>query len=488
MFFSFLILQSCNIIDLTELNVSYYPSERDQIIKEDSTLWVSFSEEVNKDDAEELLQLVGPNGIIEGDFYWTNTKLNFKPYQSLITGYRYNFKYQGELETSSGLNFSVNSDIPFYAGTNESLPVLIDYSPFSGAITNVYEPIKFKFSKAMNTKLFEEYFSVNPSSELDFSWDDDKTTVTISPNKKWTNLSLLEWKLPTKITDSTGEPLPIEYSDNFLIQLDTTSPELMYIVPSILNTTGQYSALTNLSLEDVENSNDIYIEFDEGIDFSSLSSAFSITPDMDGHIKQLSNSKFVYIKGNDFEPDKEYSITIEKGMTDLSGNKIPADLNFTFKPNIPPIVIEDISIIYKGGNISISDAQFNSTKLIQMPASFTYFGSNEKDYALQFVITINTSYLEEEILAKQNLIQTIGCELTFPQSQSYSSPYLYNSNWNASGNSITLEFRGFAIATNDEPIYYKFNMASGSSSSANKSGSYLLDDVYFYFNAQGMNP
>lgn len=481
-----LFFTACEIIDLTDLSLSTYPSERNQIVLKHDSLWIEFSEDLQKTKAEGFLQVQGPMGLILGDLTWVDRKLRFYPYEPLTNGFRYNFIYQGMVNTHDGRNYQVNLNIPFYAGTNSAQAILSSYTPVSGSITGVFEPIVFNFSKTIDIDSFEQNFSINPSADLDFLWENSNNRVVITPRQKWSNQKLHRWKITRKVTDTEAIPIAMEYSQTFLVQDDVTPPEILTIQPTSQQSDGSYSPLPGLGLTDLDNSNDIYFQFNEAINFASLNSSFSIKPDMDGHIKQISPQEFVYVKGSNFEPEKEYTLTFKEGLNDLSGNAIPEDIIYFFVPAVPEIQVLSVNIKHNSGNYFVDNPSFNLQDMIKIHPPYVYFGVSEPDYSLQFVITLDQSFTEEEVTAKQNFIQGISCETTFPPGTP--SPFLYNSNWNASGNILTIMFKDFKIASDSEPIYYHFKILGGSISSANSAGSYLLDNIFFYFNAQGMNP
>ncbi len=480
----FSLLLSCELINTTEIEITTYPSERNQIVLEDSTLWIDFSESLIQNEAEGFLQIQGSTGTIEGDLSWIDQRLQYSPYESLITGFRYNFIYQGVVNTPDGRKYQLNINIPFYAGTDSKQAVLFSYSPESGSITDVFEPLIFGFSRNMDTNSFEQNFSVNPSADLDFLWEDNNSQVTVTPKQKWSNQKLHRWKIAMDLQDQSGIPIAMEYSQIFLVQEDVLPPEILSLQPTIKQADGSYLPLPALVLSDMQNSNDIYIQFNDSVDFASLNSSFYTKPDLNGHLKQISPQEFVYIKGSDFIPGDEYTVTFKEGLQDISGNEIPEDIVYTFTPDVPAINVLSIDIVHNSGNFLVDGVDLNSSDLVKINP-YQYFGVYP-GFSLQFTITLDQIFTVEEVTARQNFIQGISCEAIFPVG--VSSPVQYVSSWNPSGNILSVQFTDFAEASDSEPVYYLFKISGGGSSSANFAGSYLLDDVYFYFNAQGMNP
>ncbi len=477
-------LFSCRIIDLSELDISMNPSKRNQIVSEHETLWIEFSEKLLESEAESFFQVKGPEGLIEGDITWSDRRLSFRPYNSLTTGYRYSFIFNGTVKTADGRNFEVSRSVPFYAGTNAARPILLSNTPAEGSITGAFEVLNFSFSKSMNPDKFEENFSVTPSAEMDFLWSNRDMDVAVSPKKRWNNQKVHRWKVDRETPDSLGIPLAMEYSNTFLVQMDVLSPTVQNIHPAIVQQDGSYLPLASLGLTDLDNENDIYFIFDEATDFVSLNSSFSINPDMDGHFKQISPSEFVYVKSIDFVPEKEYTITLKEGLEDITGNGISEDIIYEFIPAVPAVNVLSINVRHADGNRLIDSGEFNSSNLIFLNP-LIYFGKSTPDYSLDFIITIDQVYSISEVTAKQNFIQGISCTVSFPPG--LSSPFLYDSRWNTAGNVLTLQYKDFKIAGAAAPVFYRFRVAGGSTASANTAGSYLLEDVSFYFNAQGMS-
>lgn len=480
----FLILgiSSCTLLNLETIDVSTYPSQRNQVIDVKDSIWIEFSHNLLQSEAETLLRISSAAGPVEGDMFWNGQRLIFQPLHEFTGMRRYVLSFKGSVSTQDGRKYTVSKKLPFYAGSDARPTVLESFSPEAGKVTGVSESLKFHFSRPVDRDSFEELFSVSPSAKLKYLWNGNSVSVT--PWSKWENLSLHRWTIPAELHDENVFPIAMEYSETFLVQQDVVPPSVSEISPAIFQS-GIYKPLKGLGLSNLDNNHDIMFIFNEEVNYQSLVSAFSIQPDIDGHFKQISAKQFVYVKGNNFEPAREYRITIKKDLSDMAGNRIVDDILYNFTAAVPATQITSVKITHKGGSQSAGKTHFNTADLFPING-LQYFGLTAPAFSLTFVITIDQPYSDNQVNAKQNFLQSVNCQVIFPQN--ISSPTLYSSHWNTSGTALTLQFNNFAVASNDKPIYYRFKILKGSSSSANSTGSYLTEDISFTFHAQGITP
>jgi len=89
---------SCALIDLSEIKMTSFPENPEDILKAEEHVYLQFSEQVVRLSAESLFKLAGPQGICEGSFIWEENKMIFIPDVKMQPGFRYSLDFKGNLK------------------------------------------------------------------------------------------------------------------------------------------------------------------------------------------------------------------------------------------------------------------------------------------------------------------------------------------------------------------------------------------------------
>lgn len=477
LFAAVILISSCGLIYLGDLGVSVYPANPDDILGTAENINVSFTEEVDKLSFESAFQLTGVSGSEDGDFNWDGDSVEFIANEAMRPGFRYRLKITGEIKTADGKTFSKNINIPFYYLHDALPPVLVLSNPENAAIAEIDTQLILTFSKSMDAESFEKHFNLTPNTDHSTVWNSDSTKVTITPEQGWINLQYYRWSLSDEITDLSDIPLPENFNGSFLVQTDTLAPDITAVYPAADNGDGSFTILTALTLEDLQTGNHIAVEFTEDIDFFSLRQCLSFAPSIDGYIVSLNPDTALYYIDENLPPGCDYEITIAEGLEDSSGNASTSEWIMTFTPDIPVQRINSIDIEDQNGvYTNLASADFNNDGFINTPG-LNYYGSN----SLHFVIHLSEAYPDLFVNQRMAFESTIGISPVFPPGTA--SPSVFSSTWETETR-LRLIYEGFSSFAPGEPVFYRFDINTGSADSSAAGGSYLTEGISFVFLAE----
>ena len=470
--FIILLILSCSLIDLSELDVSIYPSIENMVLDDDKKISISFSDAVDKTSAESLFNLEGPAGTEPGDFNWSGNILTFIPQKAMQPGFRYVISFKGNLKTVDKRSFEKNIIMPFYYITDDLPPILINSYPENASIIATSAILRFSFNKPLDQNVFEEAFILTPGTDCSFDWNNNSTAVEIGPENKWTNMQYYNWLLSSEIIDKTGIPLPEEISGSFLVQADPVAPEVTFCCPAGDDNDGNFTLLTELTADNLDSYTHLAFGFSEAIEFNSLKKVFSINPTIDGYLLSLSPDTVLYYITEKLHPSSSFTVKIGAGIADISGNPSMDDWVLYFSPDVRALEINTVEIEDQNGiNQSLSSVDFNNSGFITTPG-LDYLGTS----SLHFIIHLSEDYSETETNARLAFESTVNLTSVFPPG--ITSPNLFASVWEMDDR-LRLIYNGLSVCTPEAPIYYRMRISAGNSDSANLNGSFLTEDIEF---------
>ncbi|MDC7226719.1 MAG: Ig-like domain-containing protein [Spirochaetales bacterium] len=465
-----LLLTGCGIIDITGPVITTYPSEINTVVGHDQPLTASFSEAVDQIAFEDIYGVEGPAGQLEGDFEWDGLEVVFSPLEALSPGAKYRLKIDGIIKTINGGQYAKYVDIPFYYQTDEFPPVLLDYQPMDCEFVDTKQNIRLEFSKTVDTDSLKKAFSLSPADDFIIDWDEDNTTAVIKPETEWQNLQFYSWQLSTELLDTLGISAVEEKKGSFLVQCDSTPPEIISIHPAECNNDGSFFVRSSAGPDELNLGEHLAIIFSEAINFDSLTKNFSLTPSPDGYLLLLTPETVLYYIDEDISPGENFDAVIRKGLEDGFGNASTSDWKLNFTPDIRPIEIEGISIEDSGGIfITADENDYNSGSALNT-AGVEYIGPD----SLHFIVTLSEVYTEAELNARLAFESDISLTVIFPPGTG--APKLFSTEWETNRR-LRLIYKALVTSTAEESIFYRFKIQNGDRASANISGSYLTESI-----------
>jgi hypothetical protein len=379
----------------------------------------------------------------------------------LRPGVRYVLEFRGRVVLENGESFDANAEVTFYIDHAGGAPVLASVSPSDGGVIGTATPLVLSFSAPIDPNSFAREFDLQPSAETVISWDAPGQQVTVTPRDAWASLTTYTWKITRDLAAPDGTPTDVEHTGRFRIQLDSTSPTVVSVVPALRSTL----APTGNPLSDTGTDDALLISFSEDVNEESLASAFTLSPPTKGTLLRVSPGVFAFTPDARFVMDQTYTLHVGPSVADLSGNKLGIAFETTFIPAIPVQVVQSIEAVYA----SSSDTWNVFNTLDAKPITVDVAGK----------LTLNITFAEPFAVDSQvHMLSGILFEGYFPSS--LSDPSLESVSWSG-GRVVTLTYAGMTKSTLVTGNYYKLTLPGGAAASDNGSGSFLKDDVWLYF-------
>lgn len=463
---SIFIFSSCSLINFEKLKITFYPSEKDQIIGPDENISISFSITPNERTVEKAFKLSNKNGTVSGDFIWNSNVVTFTPHESWRLGEIYYIDLEGEIHTDRDLEFMVNESTTFFVGSKNDPPSIILTTPLDEEIIDVVTPLVLEFNKPIDTESFRINFSMIPSTDYILTWNLDEDEVTITPDDKWEPSTRYNWKIADELLCNDGIYITEPTEGHFLSTLDSEVelPIETQVSTYDINTNTLVPISTDLN--NTQNGHSILFTFLEDMDFISFRESFQIEPDIAGDFIQYSSTQFIFQPQDLFAPQTSYTITLDTKLKDTSANPILEDQTFDFTTtDIPYQTITSVT----AGAVSIHPLPIGTVPTIDLI---------ENTGVISQVFTIIFS---EEITEPNNRLNLVNNDITLegvhPIDLSPLSLQLVS--WTNS-NTLVLTFRNFIYSDDisaNRSNYYRLTIKGGNNSTINSSGSYLEEDL-----------
>ncbi len=466
-----LFLSAChNIVNLRPFSYSSFPSQSNQIIPADAIVYVDFHDSVNHVEAENAVEIKNEDGVFACDYSWQNERLLLTPVSPWIRGRRYTLSLQGNFNLEDGRKYIIQKIIPFYIESYTFPPQLESSNPEDEGFIGIQDPLVFTFTKPMDKTSFEKEFIVSPNAEIDFQWDTESQSVTITPCKPWQGLTRYLCTIPSSVTDITGMPIAQEYSMNFRTFSDTTAPELQLSVPWKIS---DDAPALNETLIDIDNTRGVYLEFNEAVDWDTWSESFVCEPSMPFEFIFLSNTAVVLLPEDSWTPEQNYTLTIGTTFKDLSGNalKDPIVLNLAVA-----ISAQRLLTIEHSPADPVTDLQAGIPADPQ-PLTVTPGAVHSHLFTLNLACPISSDLLEAYV----------GAFTVTPVFPSTLSPLSITSVSLESPTRLLIRYSGFKVPDSASHIvhYYRFSLSADKNETMTAEGSYFLENWDILFSIGG---
>jgi Large extracellular alpha-helical protein len=459
-------LLSCGFVDLRPIGITIEPGVSNSLLAEaDSPVILKFSTQMEKNEAEGILQVSSDLGAVKGDRFWKNNDLYFVPAAGWTAGIRYTLSLSGTIRAVDGREIRLERFVSFYAINKREPPFLEWYSPSDGASAGTAGIcFEFHFSCPMNRLSVESALTIDGIGNKTFEWSNNDKKLKVIPAVKLSALTLYRWNLQDSAKSTDGVPLAKAYSSYFITDLDKTLPRVKDVYP-VLNTGGQWFP-TGADIEtSLMSGQGIAVVFNKPMGENALR-ALRFEPSLSGRTEMLSEKSIVYIFTRDPEPEKTYTLIVSGDTTDSSGLKIGDDYKINFTPNIPYL---DVLSFFADGNSSIID-KYSSLTILAVPV---------KPATGEIFINIRFSLPVKNNEEKQNIALKINLNVFFPKATA--SAALKDVNW-VSDDFLRMRWEGLT-AGNEEPHFYKLTIPGGKSGITMLDGTYMKEDFIVYMEA-----
>lgn len=207
-------------------------------------------------------------------------------------------------------------------------PQVLAVQPFPGEEMLLNSPITLVFNQAMNQETVESAWSIVPLIDGVFHWDDGHT-LSFMPLEGWARETSYELTIGQTATAINGESLMDTYQ-------------------ATLRTVGSLRVNSVIPAEDTEGvatDATITVAFNRPVvplgstaDLTTLPNPLTSVPTIDGHGEWLNTSIYQFTPLTDLLGGASYEITVNAGLTDVSGASLDENYSWTFQTLAPEIL------------------------------------------------------------------------------------------------------------------------------------------------------
>jgi hypothetical protein len=474
----------CGFADLRPIGIRTIPENPNEILPHSfSPVALLFDTEVEKGDAEALLQVDSGGGMVEGDLSWEGRRLNFIPLKAWKPGIRYVLRLSGTLDASDGRSAAVMKDVPFFAPAVSSRPFLVSSDPQEGASTGVSVPgetlLELAFSLPMDRKSMEEELAFAIPGKRIFTWTGDDKNVSVSSDKPLEAWTLYRWSLSEKVLGRDGAPLAKSVEGKFITDKDRIFPGLIRIMPVIRGGGGSAGEdiwgewvpmAPNLEMG-LGNAQGLGLEFSKPMDGESVRSSISFEPSLSGRMEQLSSRSFVFIPEKNPAPETSYTLKLPGRVLDAGGLSLGEDYRLVFPSDIPYLRLLSLA---PDGEEAGEFTEPANRGCYPLPIDISRGGAAR--FILRFSLPFEPEAVRDDALS-------IELEPFFPLS--LPAVFLrFVSRVSPSQDRIRMVWEGLEEGTAAEPHYYRLRIPGGINGVHDGKGSYLQEDMIIYFKAE----
>ena len=460
---------SCGFVDLRQIGFIIEPDKPDTVLSDShSPVIIRFDTEMEKNDAEKILQVSSDTGIMRGDLFWQGNDLYFVPVPGWTAGTRYTASLAGIIRSVDGRDLRVHQFISFYAINKNEPPLLEWFSPLDGESVGTGDVVlEFYFSRSMDRLSTETAFIIEGIGNKNFEWSDNDKKLKINAEKSLLPWSSYRWTLKETAKSSDGVPLPKTYNGYFTTNKDQTIPYVTGIYPVLFSGGSWYPTGADIKTG-LAPGQGIAVEFNKPMG-ENVQRSLRFEPALAGRTEMLSDTSIVYIFTKDPEPETSYALIVSPDTRDSEGLKTGAEYRINFIPDIPYLKILSFAI----GNDSVIE---NPEKNIILPV-FAEPGTGLMNFSVRFSL----GFTFEE---KQNAVQKIYVSAFFPGT--LAPVALQYASW-ISDDRLYMRWEGFTPGYAASNHYYKLLIPGGKAGITNGAGMYMKEDVVIYLEAVNEN-
>lgn len=453
-----LLISSCNIVDFGNDEISCLPSSDSESYSQEY-VEVAFNCEVDHYSAEQCIKIQNNNQPLELVFKWGSNTLYAKPEIGWVNGRCYILVVNGSVLKYNGSLFSVDYKCSFVYGNNNDSFTLIS-KPVDDTALLVSDSISFSFNHEVSYVNFNKAFKISPSEKISYSISSDQKTITITPVSGWKINTIYKWEITNLISiDNWG--LSGITNGFFKIQNDIENPDLLKICP-VSDTSDPAIWFENTDIDrNISKRECIGFIFSKSMDFSTVKSGISISPNINGYLYQATSDRkrFLFVPLSNYEIETKYLITISSSVKDSIGNSLYQEIKKEFYSGDSYLEIVSLNI----GGIDYSSIPD------ELEASTTTVNANE---ILAAVITFSNPI---DINSRYAVVNNISLNLQFPMTSA--SPILLSSKWDSSNTVLTLNWGNITKSTSENKSYYDLKFNGGKSGISTGNGRYMEDSI-----------
>ena len=217
-------------------------------------------------------------------------------------------------------------------------PQVIDTVPVRGEELALNGTVQLDFDRPMDQSSVESAFKVSPAVKGTFTWTGEQS-VTFKPSEPLQRATEYLFTLDNTAASSLGVPI----KDTYTFKLRTLG---FLRVAQVLPADGT---------KDIDDNPTITVIFNRPVvplmppvEMAKLPSLLTIVPEVEGEGTWLTTTIYTF-KPKELQGGTTYTITVSKGLTDVSGSILPEDYSFTFSTVAP----KNIEVLPENGQAKV---------------------------------------------------------------------------------------------------------------------------------------
>ena len=327
---------SCSQFETLEIT-AYSPGNHEYGVEETTPIFIEFNNDVEKSDIETNFILSGDSGRMEGQFTWASgKKFFFVPRETLQRGNRYTMELPRTVRDTKGNRMEEQFLSEFYVGSDLERPSVTSSEPAyveGGAenISTALDRIVIRFSEPMDTMKTERAFSLSPDVPGYFEWTDNDATMIYHLTSEMEYGTLYTVTVSTSAEDNAGNSLVQAYRMVFLTGSDFQCPEIVGVYDAAVIPPPYWdrNVITSVSRTVA-----IAVSFSEAMDRTSVESAFSLTPGVNGSFTwNPASDRMEFTPEEPLAEDSVYTIRISSSAKDQNGRRTNGDYDLSVRTN-----------------------------------------------------------------------------------------------------------------------------------------------------------
>ncbi len=305
--------------------------------------WVEFSAPVDRTKAEQAFALTEDGDLLAGRFSWEANRLLFQPLKAISKGKSYEMSVSASVEDGRGVSLDREFRFSFSTRSDATRPEIVSIEPGPGAVIDDRgAAIVVAFSERIDSTTFLRAFSLSPGVTGVFSWSADEASCAFTPSIPY------EWQTEYVVTiddilaDRDGNRLAEKRVSRFFVGSDRTPP----LLAEVRNTEAGVAGGSVLAPDDPATPGleitgqwecgwGFALTFTEPVTRDSLEGSLLAEPGLRFTIEPAVDSaaEFMLRPSERLAWDTIYTLTVRKGITDLSGNETTEDIVHVFRTN-----------------------------------------------------------------------------------------------------------------------------------------------------------
>ncbi|MBO7431153.1 MAG: Ig-like domain-containing protein [Spirochaetia bacterium] len=417
-YFSVLIIilcLSCGVVDFSPSDsIKVNPSKYNQVVGENEDIYVKFGFSPDHVSAQSAFEIQRMGGRVSGTFKWNDNTMIFTPDKGFEAAQRYLLKYAGEVADTSGKGHKYNIYTPFFYQTKQSAkPAVTKISPADGSAVHAWDRITFSFSVPMAMTSLIRGFSISPEIEYTEEWNEEHTQMVLTPKEQWKEHQIYSFSFSEEVSSADGIPLS-EPKSFFLYSGSGAELPKVLSVDTALNDSISYPLLLT-GLDGIKNNDAIRVSFSEAMDKDDTEGAFSINPDIEGHICWIDDYTLVFVPDAEWQGETLYSVKIDTSAKSRKGLLLPNWFETSFTPDVIPLKLL---------NIEGKDADgfplslFDSSQEVDIDVGDTLLPENTYTFGFVFNHQFTTASEKEQIYSGIKLKGVFPPALVAPKAMS----------------------------------------------------------------------